>query len=57
MQCRDVRRTPRLLENKAEELHIFDRAGDNTIGRVLKKRSSFISDSGGSSRSKRTART
>lgn len=36
MQCRDVRRTPRLLENKAEELDIFDRAGDNTIGRVLK---------------------
>jgi hypothetical protein len=38
MQCRDVRRTPRLLENKAEELHIFGRAGDNTIGRVLKKK-------------------
>ena len=30
--------TLRLLENKVVELHIVDRASDNTIGRVLKKR-------------------
>ena len=29
--------TLRLLENKVVELHIVDRASDNTIGRVLKK--------------------
>ena len=32
----------RLLENKVVELHIVDKASDNTIGRVLKKTSSSL---------------
>lgn len=48
--------TLQLLESKAVELGIADRASDNTIGRVLKKtRSNLISDSNGSSRRKPTA--
>lgn len=50
--------TLRLLENKVVELNIVDRASDNTIGRVLKKtRLSPISNSNGSSRRSKTARS
>jgi hypothetical protein len=32
-----ARWSPRLLEEKVVELHIVERASDNTIGRTLKK--------------------
>ena len=53
-----VRWTLRLLEEKVVELHIVDRASDNTIGRTLKK--TFLSrifESNGSSRQRPTARS
>jgi hypothetical protein len=34
---------PRLLEEKVVELHIVERASDNTIGRTLKKHSQTAS--------------
>jgi Homeodomain-like domain len=46
-----ARWTLRLLEDKVVELGIVERAGDNTIGRVLKKtRFSLTARSNGSSR-------
>ena len=46
----------RLLEEKVVELHIVERASDNTIGRTLKKTlSSRICGSNGSSRRRRAA--
>jgi hypothetical protein len=37
----------RLLEEKVVELHIVERASDNTIGRTLKKVSNRIAGSNG----------
>jgi Homeodomain-like domain len=48
----------RLLENKVVELHIVEKASDNTIGRVLKKTGlSRISKNSGSFRRGKTARS
>jgi len=47
----------RLLENKVVELHIVEKASDNTIGRILKKTGlSRISKNSGSFRRSKTAR-
>ncbi len=52
-----ARWTLRMLENKVVELGIVDRASDSTIGRVLKKFSSPIASSNGSSRRRPTLRS
>jgi hypothetical protein len=48
----------RLLENKVVELHIVEKASDNTIGRILKKTGlSRISKNSGLLRQSKTARS